>query len=61
MVRENEDAPRESKGFDQDKGVNLNEELVKAGKSTTETYFPDGEPNKLPIDIRGDAVPEKKG
>jgi len=61
MVRKNEDPPRESKGFDGDKGVNLNEELEKAGKATYETQFPEGEPNKLPIDIRGDAEPEKKG
>jgi len=60
MVRERK-AGDESAGFDQDKGVQLNEELEKEGKSTVETQFPDGEPNKDPIDIRGDAVPDKEG
>lgn len=62
MVRKNANPPQgESKGFDQERGPQLNEELDKAGKSTYETQFPDGEPNKEPIDIRGDVVPEKKG
>lgn len=53
MVRKN-DSPPDSKGFDQDDGVRLNEELEKAGKATFETQFPDGEPNKEPIDVRSD-------
>jgi hypothetical protein len=61
MVRENQDPPRESKGFDNDQGVQLNKELDDAGKGTYETQFPEGEPNKQPIDIRGDDEPEKKG
>lgn len=61
MVRKNDDPPRESKGFDGDQGVNLNEELEAEGKAMYETHFPEGEPNKDPIDVRGDAVPEKKG
>ena len=60
MVRKN-DTPPVSKGFDGDKGVNLNEELEDAGLATYETHFPEGEPNKHPIDIRGDAEPEKRG
>ena len=59
MVRENE-TPPVSKGFDGDKGVNLNEELDQADKGMYETHFPEGEPNKLPIEIRGDVEPEKK-
>ena len=62
MVRPNADPPQGStKGFDQEKDVNLNAELEKAGKATFETQFPDGEPNKEPIDVRGDIEPEKKG
>lgn len=59
MVRPNRDET--SKGFDSDKGVQANQELEKEGKSTFETQFPDGEPNKQPIDIRGDAEPDLKG
>ena len=62
MVRPNEDPPvAESKGFDHDKGTELNAELEAADKAMYETHYPDGEPNKLPIDIRGDVEPEKKG
>ena len=60
MVRKHE-TPVESKGFDQDKGVNLNEELEEAGKATYETQFPDGEPTKAALGVRGDVEPEKKG
>jgi hypothetical protein len=63
MVRKNANPPQ-GKGFDPDKGTRLNDELDKAEKSTYETHYPageGGEPNKLPIDIRGDARPEKKG
>jgi hypothetical protein len=61
MVRENKEPPRESKGFDGDKGVNLNEELEASNKAMYETHYPEGTPNEQAIDIRGDAVPEKKG
>lgn len=61
MVRENDAPPVKSKGFDQNKSVNLNEELARSGKAMDETAFPEGEPNKEPIDIRGDVEPELKG
>lgn len=60
MVRDNDKLP-ESPGIDGNKSVNLSEELEKANKSTKVTAFPDGEPNKTPIGIRGDIEPEKKG
>lgn len=60
MVRPNSDLPAESKGFDSDKGTQLNKELESAHKATFETQFPEGEPNKQPIAIRGDVEPEKK-
>ena len=59
MVRENKNAPQ-GEGVDANKGVDLGEELRKAGKDQSETTYPEGS-NALPIDIRGDAEPEKKG
>lgn len=59
MVRKNEDPPQ-GKGIDGNKTVTLSEELEKAGRSHRETSYPDGS-NVEPIDIRGDAEPEKKG
>jgi hypothetical protein len=56
MVRERK-AADESKGFDQDKGVALNEELEKADKDTTEVTYKTTEE----IEVRGDAVPDKEG
>ncbi len=60
MVRPNDELPT-SKGFDNDQGVKLNEELTDANKAMDETAFPEGEPNKQPIAIRGDVEPEKRG
>ena len=53
MVRKN-DSPPDKQGFDADLGVNLNEELLKAGKATNETQDPEGTSNLEPIDIRSD-------
>jgi len=58
MVRKNEKQPG---GFDHNKGVSLNSELEAAGKSFSDTSYPEGEPNKMPIAVRGDDVPTKTG
>ncbi len=61
MVREKKDEETTSKGFDANKGVSLEDELKEAGKWQGETIDPEHTTNLHPIDIRGDAVAEKKG
>lgn len=60
MVRENEDFDS-GPGVDANKGVSLERELKDAGKWQGETADPEHTMNTRPIDIRGDAEPEKKG
>jgi hypothetical protein len=58
MVRENNAI---SEGVDANKSVSLEKELKEAGKWQGETADPEFTMNREPIDIRGDAEPEKKG
>ncbi|HET9614394.1 MAG TPA: hypothetical protein VFP22_06255 [Candidatus Limnocylindrales bacterium] len=60
MVRENPEQPGGS-GVDANKNVSLEKELKDAGKWQGETVDPEQTMNTRPIDIRGDAEPEKKG
>jgi hypothetical protein len=56
------DGPRDpSEGIDPNKGVSLEKELKDAGKWQGETADPEQTMNREPIDIRGDAEPEKRG
>ena len=63
MVRENETPPVEkaSPGVDGNKSVNLTDELKAAGKWQGDTVDPEHTMTREPIDIRGDAEPEKRG
>lgn len=66
MVRENRNLEEVTKstGFDHDAGTELNKELEDTGHAMYETHYPEGEKyehNVRPIDIQGDAVPDKEG
>jgi hypothetical protein len=60
MVRENKES-EVSPGVDPNKSVKLSDELRKEGKWTGDTADPESTTNLEPIDIRGDATPEKRG